>query len=53
MILHQCTRNYDQMFGCRVTAQVHRLLWANFSLFTPVGYLKIKTFCLPSGGYKN
>ena len=41
IILHQCTKNYDMMVGCRYGfGQTNRLFWVNFSP-------------LPSRGSKN
>lgn len=39
MILHQGTKNYDHMFGCRVMAWRDEPFWTNF--------------CHPSGNSKN
>ena len=39
MILHQGTKNYDHMFGCRVMAWRDKPFWTNF--------------CHPSGNSKN
>ena len=44
MILHQCTKNYDNMFGCRAMDPQGKSFWATFCPFTYLGGLKIKTF---------